>query len=677
MKRNILVFFLSLILVGGMLRAQSPMAVPNGSFEQWSNHSGYSVTAIIIPITVYSAYSTPSVWDYPTYPVNQTVSLMGSNINVNTSVPLIKASQETTGVPNGSKAVKLQTFMLSDIINSTVLSVASSSLDPSLISEVIPSILSTGAVNIDSFIPLMTNMMSGDIISLLPSLLNEDINDYITGGLPMGDFKPAQLTGSYKFHSASSGDNGGVILMGTHYNSTTHKRQIVGGGINFDLVDVNSYTPFTVDYVSLHELIPSAPDVDPDSLVVFLISSLSTNRQQGSFLCLDNLVLWPQQDTCAAITSLSAAPAIHEAQIVWSTADPADSFEVEYGPAGFAHGTGTSISNASSPLSLTGLEASTTYDVYVRTLCSDTVYGDWQGAQFSTLDDTCASVLDMWLRNQVVDEFPELLLEWSGSSQHSSWQVEYGPQGFEHGDGTVVETNDTIFAIYELENAGVLEPNTWYDFYVRSACAAGVYGDWDSIHYRTFCSRISALALNDDSLSLTADSLIIGYSLSWTAASDNNRWNIVYADPETDYHEIVDTPYFVFPPLVQGTAYTISVTPFCGEQNYGKEEFVYLTTPIIENHDTTTPPPVVAIKAAKQADKPAVTISPNPANGQCYVTVADGMAAVLKLYTADGRWLQTVAADGDPVKLELPFKGLFLLRVTTASVTTSYKIVNQ
>lgn len=680
MKRNILVFFLSLILVGGMLRAQSPMAVPNGSFEQWSNHSGYSVTAMyVINIPVYDAYSTPSVWNYPLYPVNQTVSVLSYNVHINTNVPIIKASQETTGVPDGSKAVKLQTFMLSDIINPTVLNVASSSLDPSLTSQVIPSILSTGAVNIESFIPLMTSMMSGtgEMFSMLPTLLNEDINDYITGGLPMGDFRPAQLTGSYKFHSATSGDNGGVILLGTHYNNVTHKRQIVGGGINLDLVDANTYTPFAVDYLPLGGLMPGVPDVDPDTLVVLLISSASTNRQQGSYLCLDNLVLWSQPDTCASITSLSAVPDIHEAQVTWSVTDPADGFEIEYGPVGFIQGNGAPLTAINSSLSLTGLEAGTTYDVYVRTLCSDSIYGEWRGIQFTTLDDTCASVLDMWLSNQVVDEFPQLVLEWNGSSQPLGWQVEYGPHGFGHGDGTLVETTDARLAIYELENAGVLAPNTWYDFYVRSMCVDSIYGVWDSIHYRTFCSRIGALTVNADSLTVTADSLVSGYILSWIDTSDNSNWQLIYADPETEQYEIIFEPYFAFPPLKQGTTYTVSVTPFCGEHNYGMETTTTFTTAIIEIHDTVTPPPPVAIQEVNQTDKQAIFISPNPAKGQCSVTVADGMRASLKLYTADGRLVETVATDGAPVMLELPWRGVFLLRATTASGTTSYKIISR
>lgn len=457
--------FLSFCLVAlmGILRAQTPMSIPNGSFEQWTSHDGYSVTAMyVIHIPVYEAYSTPSVWNYPLYPINQTVSVYGYNVNINTSVPIIKASQETTGVPDGNKAVKLQTFMLSDIINSTVLSVAGSSLDPSLTSQVIPSILSTGDINISSFIPLVSNMMStsGDIYSMIPTLVAEDVNDYITGGIALGEFRPGTLTGSYKYHSATSGDNGAVLLLGTRYNSTTHRREIVGGGVNLDLVDVNTYTPFEVEYQPLSKLIPGSPNLEPDSLIILLFSSAGNNRQQGSYLCLDNLKLWPAPDT------------------VWRTV-------------------------------------------------------------------------------------------------------------------TVTANVD-----------GACEPY-----------GSGLYVDGDTVE--------------------------IGYIIAGTA-TDGGHWEYLgWNDGETaNPRQIIVTSDTSFVVFCQWIADSVGVETVGSQQ-------------------------------------PLVTVSPNPAKEQCSVTLADGMPAVLTLYTADGRRLKTVTTDGGPVMLDLPFTGILLLQATTSIGTTTSKVVSK
>ena len=560
-------------------RAQTPMTIPNGSFEQWTSHEGYSVTVIYMPLSVYDTFSTPSVWNYPSYPVNQTVSFMGMNVNINTSVPIVKTTRVTGAVPNGNTAVKLHTIKLEDIVNSTVLSLAGSYIDSSLTQQVIPSILTTGTIDVEVFIPLISTLMSGsgDLLSLLPTLLTEDVNNYITGGLPLDGFKPGRITGSYKFHSATSGDNGGVMMLGTRYNTTTHKREVVGAGVNSGLTDANVFTPFEVEYQPLSVLVPGSPEYNPDSLIVILLSSAGTNMQQGSYLCLDNLNLW-------------LAP------------------------------------------------------------------------------DTCASVLNLTLENQVYDAFPEMVIEWTGSSQPDHWQVEYGPQGFPLGSGTVVETNESSFAIYELENAHMLSPNTWYDFYVRSVCEDSVYGDWDSVQYRTPCAKVGSVVVNGDEIWVTEDNKIGGYSLSWIDTTDTRSWGVYYGIYNSmidnwGTYVTVDTPYFEFPPLQPGKTYSVEISANCGEGNYGDIVWANFNTPNLEGIET--------------AGLPLLDVSPNPANGQCTVTFSDNMPAELKLYSIDGRLVQTVSTTGTPVVLTLPEPGIFLLQATTPSRTSTTKIVNR
>lgn len=568
--------------MGGMLRAQQgPMAIPNGSFEQWTSHSGYSVTVLFFPVSVYDTFSTPSIWSYPSYPVNQTVNLMGANVNINTAIPLVKTMRETGVVPDSNTAVRLQTIMLSDIVNSTVLSLAAGSIDTMLTQQIIPTILSTGEVDVEAFLPLVSNLMSGsgDLVSMLPTLLALDVNDYITGGLALGDFRPGRLTGSYKYQSAVGGDNGGVLMIGTHYNAATHRRDIVGAGLNVTLFDAGVYTPFGVDYMSASDLVPGSPNLAPDSLIILLFSSAGNNRQQGSYLCVDNLMLWP-------------AP------------------------------------------------------------------------------DTCATVVDMELSNVVFDAFPEMVLEWNGSYQPDHWEVEYGPYGFQHGTGTLVETDEPYLEIYELENAHILRPNTWYDFYVRSVCDDSVYGDWEMMNYQTFCARVNSLTVHGsgDDLHVTADHRISGYSVTWVDTTDTRRWGVSYGVYNPEYPDIlptyreVDTPYFELPPLVPGRQYTVSVAAHCAEDNYGDEVWTYVNTPDLEG--------INGIGLTQ------LSIQPNPANGQCQVTLPDNTAAELTLYTVDGRLIRTVEASSSVV-LELPLPGVYLLHATTPTGVATYKIVNQ
>ena len=60
----------------------------------------------------------------------------------------------------------------------------------------------------------------------------------------------------------------------------------------------------------------------------------------------------------------------NSATISWNSA--ASSHSIEYGPVGFGQGTGTLLSPATSPASVTGLMGSTTYDFYIKDSCSAT-----------------------------------------------------------------------------------------------------------------------------------------------------------------------------------------------------------------------------------------------------------------------------------------------------------------
>lgn len=694
MKKKVFLLALGLLLLGNSLKAQTSMTVPYGSFEQWSSHPGYSASLMGLSVPIYDTFSTPTGWNHLAYPVSGTYSIVpGLSVTINTAIPLVKASRETGTVPDGTKAVRLQTIMLEDIVNANVYSILSTTLDSTLTQTVFPSVLSTGEVDLETFLPIVTNLLSNmdSVQQILSSLALMDVNELITGGIALGAFEPSRLTGNYKYHSATTGDNGGVLMLGTHYNTTTQQRDVVGGGANISLTDITNYTPFTVNYLSLHELDASFPLQAPDSLIIIILSSASDSMQQGSYLCLDNLVLWhdtveiTEPDTCAAIASLTATPDIHEAVINWSATDVVDGYELHYGTAGFTPGGGNQILLTNNTASLAGLAANTLYDVYVRTRCTDSIYGEWASLQFQTNPDTCASVHDLRIENQVYDAFPEYAMNWYSYSRVDYWEIEYGPQGFEPGNGTVVSTDEPLevfhseqygnywyctFDIYVWESRGILQPNTEYAFYVRSVCEDGVYGEWDSVHYRTFCAMVDSIKAWDDNLSVTPDNLISGYVVTWRDTTDSQRWWVEYAEvgnlPGLDgsgFDAYVDTPMFNMPNLKPATQYWVSIASLCGEDNMSDRRWIYFTTPNLEG--------------IEQANELPLAVSPNPAHGSCTVSLPGGEPAELKLYSLDGRLLQTVAANGTTVTLQLPAQGVYLLQATTASGTATRKIISK
>ncbi|MFT5244467.1 MAG: DMSO reductase anchor subunit, partial [Psychroserpens sp.] len=68
---------------------------------------------------------------------------------------------------------------------------------------------------------------------------------------------------------------------------------------------------------------------------------------------------------CDAVTNVSSNSVTNNSAILtWDDSNTTALFSIEYGVSGFSLGGGTSISVSETNLSLLGLSASTTYDVY-------------------------------------------------------------------------------------------------------------------------------------------------------------------------------------------------------------------------------------------------------------------------------------------------------------------------
>lgn len=473
--------------IESIVKAQNnTIAVPNPSFENWSTGNGYTVAYIF---QVYGSYTYPTGWNIPKYPVNQTVSYF----TINTDLPLIKITNLTSGAVDGSHALKMESFMLSDIIGSTVYSMAESTLDPMMTTSVFPTILSTGSVDVMQFLPMMNNVISnfGNLSQMLSLFDGVDMNSLISGGIPLNGNVPGRMTGYYKYTAATGGDNGGILLIGTKYNTTTHRREVVGAGYTVALTDASSYTPFELQYQPLCEITPFTHYEEADSLVIFLFSSANPTPRQGSTLYLDNLQLFVRdepihEDTCSAILNLSAtAVDTTHATISWTYEGNPNHYELEYGPQGFTPGDGILLNITNNNRTLSNLLPDSYYDVYVRSVCTNDFYGDWAMMTFHTdtlippvviPDDTCSAVFDLHLID--VDTM-HATIGWSFEGEPDHFEAEYGMQGFAQGSGTMVGTTESFLHLSDLQ------PDTYYDLYVRCVCDEELYGEWAMMSFHT------------------------------------------------------------------------------------------------------------------------------------------------------------------------------------------------
>src|SRR5690606_36544096 len=92
-----------------------------------------------------------------------------------------------------------------------------------------------------------------------------------------------------------------------------------------------------------------------------------------------------------------------------------------------------------------------------------TISGDTQG----TCRIACQTPVNLTMDN-LTSNSAKLIWE----SNESVFEIEWGLAGFTQGNGTIVSSITTLF--YELDN---LQPNTEYEFYVRSDCGS-INSDW-------------------------------------------------------------------------------------------------------------------------------------------------------------------------------------------------------
>jgi|GEM_PF-236718 len=149
------------------------------------------------------------------------------------------------------------------------------------------------------------------------------------------------------------------------------------------------------------------------------------------------------------------------ADITWAVSDSADTYNIEYGVAGFTLGTGTLTNTTDLFLNLTGLLQNTSYQFYIQSDCGGGEMSNFAGPFSFTTLLSCPAPTNVMITD-VNSTFVDL--SWDASFAAIGYNVEYGLTGFALGSGTVINTTNLTTTINSLTQ------NTAYDFYVHSDC---------------------------------------------------------------------------------------------------------------------------------------------------------------------------------------------------------------
>ncbi|HFA49417.1 MAG TPA: hypothetical protein ENJ95_10425 [Bacteroidetes bacterium] len=315
-----------------------------------------------------------------------------------------------------------------------------------------------------------------------------------------------------------------------------------------ETVDItSSYTEYTVDFSGYS-----------GSNTYLAIRRMPTGFL-GTHVLLDNLIWEPIP--CLAPNTLTATNlTTTSADLGWTSGGSGETtWDIEWGPAGFAKGSGTVVPGVTSnPYTLSGLSFNTAYDFYVRADCGGGDMSTWTGPFSFTTLATCIAPNTLTATNLTTTSAD---LGWtSGGSGESSWDIEWGSTGFPKGSGTTVA--GVTSNPYTLSG---LSSNTAYDFYVRADCGGGDMSTWTGPF--TFTTIATCLPPNN----LTATNLTLtSADLGWTSGgSGESSWDIEWGSTGfsqgsgTTITGVTSNPY-TLSGLNFGTTYDFYVRADCG-----------------------------------------------------------------------------------------------------------------
>ena len=264
---------------------------------------------------------------------------------------------------------------------------------------------------------------------------------------------------------------------------------------------------------------------------------------------------------------------LYSATVNWTQNGIANSWEVTYGEAGFDPATeGESILVENDPqINLTNLSSNTSYEFYVKGLCSENE-SDLVGPETFTTLPLCNPPSNLSVTNITQNSAS---VSWTENGEASSWEVIYGESGFDpatEGETVLVDNNPET-------NLTNLSPNTNYEFYIEALCSESQTELSGSASFTTLELPCNP-PFNLNVTNITENSA----NVSWTENGNATSWEVTYGesgfDPATEGESILvaDNPELNLTDLSPNTTYEFYIEALCSDNETELSEAASFTT---------------------------------------------------------------------------------------------------
>jgi len=171
--------------------------------------------------------------------------------------------------------------------------------------------------------------------------------------------------------------------------------------------------------------------------------------------------------TCTSPDSLSVSNInAFSVDLSWVAGSLAQSYNIEYGPVGFPVGFGFIDTSNTTSFTLSGLNASSSYDAYVQSNCGVGDSSIWIGPVSFTTGNSCPNPDSLSVSNIGITTAD---LSWIAGGTETEWNIEYGPAGFPQGSPNIPNVFTNLVTTNSYTITGLLD-GVNYDFYVQAVC---------------------------------------------------------------------------------------------------------------------------------------------------------------------------------------------------------------
>ena len=291
--------------------------------------------------------------------------------------------------------------------------------------------------------------------------------------------------------------------------------------------------------------------------------------------------------SCPKPTNLSASNiTVDSAELSWTENGSATTWNIEYGPAGFAQGQGTTVAVTGNPYTLTGLTSATSYDFYVQADCGGGDTSTWEGPYSFMTPGTCG-----FFRVDLIDDYGDgwngglLTIYVNGTSYlNLTLDDDYGPEtyyipvdqgdvlSFDYTPGTYSDENE--YVVYDNNNLLVADEGA-------NQTEPGDIGDPtipNGLEACPSCPKPTYLSASN----ITAHSA----DVSWTENGSATTWNIEYGPAGFTQGQgttvaVTNNPY-TLTGLTSATNYDFYVQADCGGGDTSMWEGPYTFTTLCD-----------------------------------------------------------------------------------------------